>query len=218
MKTKLFNALKPMIADKGLSKEEIEGLAENFAKNLTETSTDDDINNLAKSVVPIAELMQKSTSRQVTATKDKFKDFKSPEQITELLKGYKPVEEDKPQGLTMEQVQQLIAESIATKTKDLTDKLSAYEAREAAAQLQSQLFAHAKVKDIPEFFRKNYTLDKAENLDILAAQIETDYATLKQNLMQQEGLVEQPKGGGIGETDDLIERMHKMAEDASATK
>lgn len=215
MTKKFLEVLKPLIKDKGLSKEEIESLANLYSKNLTETSTDEEIDNLAKSVIPIAEIMQKSASRQVTAIREGFKDFKSPQDVEKLLEEAKKKSEE---GLTLEQVQNLIAEGISSKTKELNDKIAEYEAREKSTQLKAQLFAHSKVKDIPDFFRSRYSLDKAEDLETIASQIETDYATMKQQLVQQEGFVEKPKAGGIGETDDLIARMHKMAEEGSANK
>jgi len=220
MTKKFLEVLKPLIKDKGLSKEEIESLANLYSKNLTETSTDEEIDNLAKSVIPIAEIMQKSASRQVTAIREGFKDFKSPQDVEKLLAEAKNKEPEKKseEGLTLEQVQNLIAEGISSKTKELNDKIAEYEAREKSTQLRAQLFAHSKVKDIPDFFRSRYSLDKAEDLETIASQIETDYATMKQQLVQQEGFVEKPKAGGIGETDDLIARMHKMAEEGSANK
>ena len=218
---KFLEVLKPLLKDKGLSKEEIESLANLYGKNLTETSTDEEIDNLAKSVVPFAEIMQKSASRQVTAAREGFKNFKSPEDVEKLLaeaKEGKKSEEKQEGGLTLEQVQQLVSQAIVNETKGLKDKIAEYEEKERTSQLKSMLYAHSKVKDIPDFFRSHYSLDKEEDIEAIASKIETDYATMKQKLVQQEGFVEKPKAGGIGETDDLIARMHKMAEDASAKK
>lgn len=222
MVKKFLEVLKPLLKDKGLSKEEIESLANLYGKNLTETSTDEEIDNLAKSVVPFAEIMQKSASRQVTAAREGFKDFKSPKDVEALLAEAMKQKEGEGGGekdsLTLEQVQDLISKAVVNETKELKDKIAEYEAKEKSSQLRSQLYAHSKVKDIPDFFRSHYSLDKEEDIEAVASKIETDYATMKQKLVQQEGFVEKPKAGGIGETDDLIARMHKMAEDASASK
>ena len=218
---KFLEVLKPLLKDKGLSKEEIESLANLYGKNLTETSTDEEIDNLAKSVIPFAEIMQKSASRQVTAAREGFKNFKSPEDVEKLLaeaKEGKKDEEKQEGGLTLEQVQQLVSHAIVNETKGLKEKIAEYEEKERTSQLKSMLYAHSKVKDIPDFFRSHYSLDKEEDIEAVASKIETDYATMKQKLVQQEGFVEKPKAGGIGETDDLIARMHKMAEDATASK
>ena len=59
MKGKVLTILKPLLASKGFSKEELESLAEIAAKNLTEASTEEEINNAASGIIPYADVMQK---------------------------------------------------------------------------------------------------------------------------------------------------------------
>ena len=78
MKEKLLAILKPLVASKGLSKEEVEGLADIAVKNLTETSTDEEIKNVADGLVSYADLIQKAGNRMVTAVEKKYAPTKIP--------------------------------------------------------------------------------------------------------------------------------------------
>jgi len=71
MKNKLLLVLKPKLANKGFSQKTLEGLAGILAPNLTEESTDEEINTAIDGVMPYAELMQAENTRYANEIKGK---------------------------------------------------------------------------------------------------------------------------------------------------
>lgn len=63
MNKKVFNALKTLYADKGLSQTELEELAGIVGQNLSEDASEDDINNAASGVSAYVNIMQKFGNR-----------------------------------------------------------------------------------------------------------------------------------------------------------
>lgn len=203
MKGKVLTILKPLLASKGFSKEELEGLAEIAAKNLTDASTEEDINNAVSGIVPYAELMQKVGNRMVTSVENKYKGWVDPKTIEP--KKTEPEPKPEPKGLTAEDIQKLISDGIEAGLKP-------YREREEKQRLQTLLLSHDKVKSVPEVFRSKYALDKEENLETVAAQIESEYTALKQSLLTSGEFVAPPQSGngGAGEVDDLISKLQNM--------
>jgi hypothetical protein len=212
MKQKVLEVLKPLVASKGFKKAELEGLADLIAKNLTDASTDEEINNAVSGVLPYADLMQKIGNRYAADIEKKYEGWKKPEDVNNPTppKPPTPPTNEEHKALTAEEIQKLIAEGIA-------NGLKPYQEREEKNRLQALLFANEKVKTMPESFRSRYTLDKEENLDTLAAQMEADYASLKQELLKSGEFATPPtSGGGQGSSDDLIAALQAMG--AKATK
>jgi len=71
MKNKLLLVLKPKLASKGFSQKTLEGLAGILAPNLTEESTDEEINTAIDGVMPYTELMQAENTRYANEVKAK---------------------------------------------------------------------------------------------------------------------------------------------------
>ena len=205
MKQKVLDILKPLVASKGFKRTELEGLAELIAKNLDDASTDEEINNAVSGILPYAELMQKIGNRYAADIEKKYEGWVKPTSTQEPPAP--PVDDKQPKGLTAEEIQDLIAEGIA-------NGLKPYQEREEKNRLQNLLFSNEKVKSIPESFRSRYTLDKEENLDALATQMENDYANLKQELLKSGQFAEPPATGGGGNSDDLIAAFKGMSERA----
>lgn len=198
--------LKPMLASKGFSKEELEGLAAIAAQNLTEASTEEEINNAVGGVVPYAEMMQKVANRMVTSVESKYKGWVKPTDVEPKSKTHEPIVEPKPASPTMEEIQKLISDGIA-------EGLRPYREKEERNRLQSILNSHDKVKSVPESFRSRYSLEKEEDLETVASQVESDFASLKQELLKSGEFTAPPQGGGgAGESDDLIQRLHDMGD------
>ena len=67
---------------------------------------------------------------------------------------------------------------------------------------------HEKLKNIPKTFSGKYSLDKEENLETLAAQIESDFTTFKQEMISSGQFVEAP-GTPTPESaaDDFVSKM-----------
>lgn len=206
MEKKLFNVLKPLVANKGLSKEEIEGLAKIYAKNLTETSTDEEINNVANGIIPIADMMQKTGNRLATSVETKYKGYVDPATLEKYNKWLK--EQEKPivppaqPTLTAEDISKMIQESIAASLRPMQEQ-------QEKARLSSLLSAHEKVKSIPQAFRSRYTLDKEENLESVASQMESDYAELKQQLIR-DGVFQKAPEKANENIDDDIQALQDM--------
>lgn len=210
MKEKILNLLKPLLSPKGFSKEELEGLADIASKNLTDTSTEEDINNVVDGILPYAEMMQKVGNRYATQVEKKYEGYVKPKADTTPAPP-KPDEKPKPsepKAMTAEDVQKMIQEGIAAGLKP-------YQEREEKQRLQNLLFSNDKVKSIPEVFRNKYSLEKEEDLETVAAQMETDYAALKQSLVTSGEFVAPPSSGnGTGDSDDLISVLHTMGSKA----
>lgn len=212
MKQKLFNVLKPLVASKGLSKEEIESLAEIYAKNLTETSTDEEINNVANGIIPIAELMQKNGNRMATSVETKYKGFVDPtklEKYEEWLKAQKepPTPPPPPTTMTPEEIQKMISEQISA---GIAAGLKPFQEQQQKEQLRALFNSHEKVKAIPEVFRNRYNLEKVEDLETLAAQAEADFAAMKQDLIRSGQFQEAPKMGDPNDVDPDINELKAM--------
>ena len=200
MKQKVLSLLKPLLASKGFSKEELEGLATIAAQNLNEASTDEDVNNAVSGVVPFADMMQRVANRMVSTVEAKYKGWVDPSKV-------EPTPEPKP-AISMDDIQKMIAERVS---EGIEAGLRPIREKEEKQRLQSILYAHEKVKSVPEAFRSKYTLDSEDNLEVVASQMENDYTALRQELIKSGEFATPPQQGGVvGETDDLIQQFQKM--------
>lgn len=205
MKQKVLSLLKPLLASKGFSKEELEGLATIAAQNLSEASTDEEINNAVSGVVPYADMMQRVANRMVSTVETKYKGWVDPSKVVEPKT--EPTTEPKT-TFSMDDIQKLIAERVS---EGIEAGLRPIREKEEKQRLQSILYAHEKVKSVPEAFRCKYTLDNEDNLEVVASQMESDYTALRQELIKSGEFATPPQQGGmVGETDDLIQQFQKM--------
>lgn len=88
------------------------------------------------------------------------------------LKDGKPIENPNPEPPKPEpnpdekpDIAKMIADGIAAGIKPFSDKLAAYEAREAQAQRNAQIASVAKKYGIPDFMLKNHTIPENTDLD-----------------------------------------------------
>jgi hypothetical protein len=79
MKTKVLKVLKPKTLALGFSQEELEGVAETISGNLTEESTDDDIESAVKAILPFLKVSQQAATRVINAKKEEL-EKKSPKE------------------------------------------------------------------------------------------------------------------------------------------
>lgn len=181
MKKKLINALRTKFSDKGLNQTELEELADIIGQNLTEESTDDDINNAVSGVAGYVGIMQKFGNRCASAVETKYKGYVPP----------KPDDDDneppKPDGgLTNEQVQQMITEAVSKAVAPLKEA-------EEAKRLHGILSSNEKLKGIPSSFVQRYKLDKEENADTMASAIEQDWANTRKAVFESCGITDIPQ-------------------------
>ena len=205
MKKKLINALKTLYHDKGFNQTELEELADIVGQNLTEDSTEDDINNAASGASVYVGFMQKFGNRCASAVENKYKGYIKPEP--------NKLEPKKPEGtLTKEQVEEMLKTGIA-------DALKPYKEAEQNKRLAGILSAHSKLKNIPSKFVGRYKLEKEEDADNLASQIEQDYAEERKEILSSLGISDVPPlGNGSADSDDDFLKKMQDAQKALAPK
>ena len=84
------------------------------------------------------------------------------------LKDGKPIENpniEPPKSTEQPDIAKMIADGIAAGIKPFSDKLAAYEAREAQAQRNAQIASVAKKYGIPDFILKDRTIPENTDLD-----------------------------------------------------
>jgi len=205
MKKKLINALKTLYHDKGFNQKELEELADIVGQNLTEDSTEDDINNAASGASVYVSFMQKFSNRCASAVEKKYEGYVKPDD--------KKLEPNKPEGmLTKEQVEEMLKTGIA-------DALKPYKEAEQNKRLAGILSAHSKLKNIPSKFVGRYKLEKEEDADNLASKIEQDYAEERKEILSSLGISDIPPiGNGSADSDDDFLKKMQSAQKALAPK
>lgn len=201
---RVLAAAKTSYAKYGFKREELTKISNLVAANLTEESTDEDITSALKNTEGYAEMMQSVYNRGISETNKKYEGYVKPEPPTQPTPPTSPTPPT-PESLTAEQVQKMIADGIAAGLKP-------YKEKEERERLNDLLQKCDKLKDIPEVFRRQYLLDKEENLDSTAEKIVNDYTNLKQTLVSSGQFVEAPKKTTPGsEDDDFIKMMGESA-------
>ena len=83
--------------------------------------------------------------------------------------------------------------------------------KEEKARLSAMLHSNEKLKNIPEAFRGNYSLDKEENLDSVVSKIENDWASVRQQAIQS-GVFVEAQSAGNESIDNDIAMLRKINE------
>jgi hypothetical protein len=209
MKKKLINLLKTSYSDKGFNATELEGIADLLitSNNLKDESTDEELSNAVSGASSYVNLLQKVGNRYASQVESKYQGYVKPEP-PELPK--KPIEE--PATLTKEQVAEMLRTGIEYALKP-------YKEAETQKRLDSVLRSQDKLKSIPEKFVSRYKLDKEENAETLATQIEQEYAEERKAILESMGIADIPNIGigGTGSEDDFAAKM-KEAQQALAPK
>lgn len=208
IKERVLALMKTSYAKYGFKKEELSSLTDIIvpSSNLTDESTDEQVTAALTASEGFARMMQTVYNRGISETNKKFEGF------------VKPTTTPTPtEGLTMEQVQELIAKANENRQKEIDDAVAKATApflqQQEKARLASLLAGHEKLKSIPKFIRDKYTLDKEENLDALATQIESEYAAFKQELVSSGQFVEAPATPKPeDETNDFVRRMQEFGQ------
>ena len=92
--------------------------------------------------------------------------------------------------------------------------LKPYKEKEERERLDNLLQSSDKLKDIPEIFRRQYRLDKEEDLDNMLTKINDDYTALKQSMVSSGQFVAAPTPATKESEDDDFRKMME----ASATR
>jgi hypothetical protein len=111
----------------------------------------------------------------------------------------------------------MIAQMRADNKKEVDEAVKAATApfleQQERTRLNGLLMGHEKLKNIPTMFSGKYSLDKEENLDAVAAQIEADYTAMTQDQVSRGQFVAAPAPSSPqSEADDFVTAMHGYAE------
>lgn len=209
MKKKLIAALKTKFADKGFNQAELEGLADILAKTLADEATEDDISNAVSGAADYVEMMQKVGNRYASQVENKYKGYIKPNPAPEPKPEPKP-EPTNGNGITLEQVSELLSAKIAEAIQPFKDA-------EQAQKLSSILAQQPQLKNIPAKFVSRYKLEKEEDAQTLAARIEQEFAEERKEMLSSLGLPDVPFNGNGGvDTDDDFAKMMQEAQKALA--
>ncbi len=217
IKEKVLASAKTSFAKYGLKKDELSRLADQIVANrgLTDESKDEDVTDAIVAFEPFVGLMQSMFNRAVSETGKKYEGWVTPTEPK--VKTIEPSPTQQTGMLTAEQVQKMIAESVANNQKAIDDAvataLAPFKEREEKTRLTSLLQDNPKIKDIPEVFRSRYSLDKEDNLDATLQKITDDWVTTKQSLVSSGQYVEAPRVASVSQAqDDFAKRMQGFAE------
>ena len=198
---RVLAAAKTSFAKYGFKREELAKISSLIAANLKEESTDEEISTALKNNEGYAEMMQSVYNRGVTETNKKYEGYVKPEPPTPPTPPVPPTDPPvPPSGLTAEQVQKMISDGIAAGLKP-------YKEKEERERLNNLLQTSDKLKDVPEVFRKQYHLEKEEDLDNVLTKITNDYTALKQTMVSSGQFVEAPTPSVLESEDDDFRKM-----------
>ena len=198
---RVLAAAKTSFAKYGFKREELAKISNLIAANLKEESTDEEISTALKNNEGYAEMMQSVYNRGVTETNKKYEGYVKPEPPTPPTPPVPPTDPPvPPSGLTAEQVQKMISDGIAAGLKP-------YKEKEERERLNNLLQTSDKLKDVPEVFRKQYHLEKEEDLDNVLTKITNDYTALKQTMVSSGQFVEAPTPSALESEDDDFRKM-----------
>lgn len=198
---RVLAAAKTSFAKYGFKREELAKISNLIAANLKEESTDEEISTALKNNEGYAEMMQSVYNRGVTETNKKYEGYVKPEPPTPPTPPVPPTDPPvPPSGLTAEQVQKMISDGIAAGLKP-------YKEKEERERLNNLLQTSDKLKDVPEVFRKQYRLEKEEDLDNVLTKITNDYTALKQTMVSSGQFVEAPTPSALESEDDDFRKM-----------
>lgn len=145
--------MKPKVASLGFSKEELESAAESIAGNLTDESSEDDINAQIDAVIPFLKLGQKMATRAINASKNPESEEAKKQAEEEARK--KAEEEAKASEESKKNPQptdfaKIVADAVSAAVKPLQEKLTAFETGERSKSYVAGL--KERLKDIDEDF------------------------------------------------------------------
>jgi hypothetical protein len=126
MKTKVLKVLKPKTLALGFSQEELEGVAETISGNLTEESTDDDIESAVKAILPFLKVSQQAATRVINAKKEELEKRSPKEPKKEGANDDEPEEEPKWFKSYREKTEQQILS--LKQERDTASRLKVFEA------------------------------------------------------------------------------------------
>ena len=217
IKERVLASLKTSYAKYGFKKDELSSLTDIISANLKEESTDDEITAAVTNAEGYAKMMQTVYNRGISETNKKYEGYIPKPQEPQTPPATPPVTPPQQGNLTIEQVQQMIAKAAEDRQKEIDAAVAKATApfleQQEKTRLNGLLMGHEKLKNIPTMFSGKYSLDKEENLDAVAAQIEADYTAMTQDQVSRGQFVAAPAPSSPQtEADDFVTAMHGYAE------
>lgn len=187
MNERLRKTLSELCKDMGLTEKALDELAEIGSQGLTDTSTDEEIKNVADSLVPYAKLMQGEITRKTSKRNQTPKPKKKED-------GDEGDDDDDDKGIAA-----IVAKQLAP-FKEQMDKLQAendaLKAEKAKGERDALIAAEAKKLGIPDYLIKRIAI--ADDADVAK-----ELAAFKQELVNNNLM---PKGAvsETGKTEDQM--------------
>lgn len=193
MKDKLLQLLKTKFKNLGFGDKAFDGVAEFLSKTV---SKEEDIETAIGGVEPLLKAFQ--------GDNDKIRNEKAELQrkLEELEKGKKqepgdpklPADPGEPEWFKSYREKQ-DADTLALK-----QKIEGYEAKEKQSTLLSKVKAKLSEKKIPEAYwsKRNLKLESEEQLDQIITDIETDYTSFKQEMVNAGVMIDVPPSSDGG--------------------
>ena len=200
MKEKIFQFLKTKLA--GVQESYLAGVAEQYSKTITEEAQFETVfvQGVIDAIKLSATQVQAEGDRRANdAVKTAVENFRKKNNLDE---NGKPISAEPPKGDPNEpEWFKAYREKQEKETAELRQKVEGYEKKETVSALTSKVKAKLAEKKVPESFLKgrNLEVDSEEQIDTLVSQIEGDYTTFHQDLVNQGVVVEKPSDGGGNE-------------------
>lgn len=211
MRDKLLAQLKLKFA--GVPTSLLDRVADSMAKTVTdETKIGEAISgldNLPFSITDYASLLQSEGDRRAT---DAVKTHE------EKLKGqfnFVPKATPTPPAPSTDPNMPEWAKIIMEQNKAMTDKLTSYETKEKQAALSSLLAKQMAEKKIPSILANGIVIEKEEDLPVIMQKIEANHTALKQELINNGVVIDNPAGGSGGGSSTLKADIESMAKTLS---
>lgn len=195
MKTKILAELKKKFP--GLPTEFLGFIASKLEAKVTEESQIEGAITELDNTLPIkdqADFFQQESDRRVTAARQKFEADNKKDDSNNKKDDKSDDKKDDSKN------------DISAQFKELSDRLSAYEKREAQAKLSESFHKKLIEKKIPVKFAKGRVIETEDQLETVLAEVESDYEEVKQELANEGLGGSKPPKGGDGKTSKLASK------------
>lgn len=165
MNKKLLANLKAKCKDFGLNNKALEELATIGSEGISDESSDEDIENIAETLVPYAKAMQAEVTRKLQGKQTRTP--RTTEANVDPASGEEGGSESNDGRKGEEQIPSYLKkfmEEMREENKKLSKKLTDYEKKEAASIRKSAISAKAKELEIPEHLMKRFAIGDDEDI------------------------------------------------------
>jgi hypothetical protein len=187
MKEKILAFLKTKLT--GVQEAFLSGVADEFSKTIKEEKEIETVftDGVISSIKFSAGAIQSEGDKRATdATKTAIENYRKKHNLDEnglpIKKGDDDSHKDQKSGDTQ----------TAKQIKELTDKVNLFESEKKSQKLLSDLHKKLTEKKIPILLAKGVKLEKEEDIDAAITAIETDFNSVKQDLINEKVLIENP--------------------------